>query len=133
MHARLLQAVLLLASKTLAASPADTVFYQVLELPPDCSQKDVRRNIQQSAFGIWHAACKLPFDARSKMASTHPTLCIPCIPYNVCASRPHAQIESSGSTEPRRACRVATASQRVTTRHREAVGAGLNGASVTAV
>ena len=72
MHAPLLRAVLLLAAETLAASPADASFYRVLELPPDCSQKDVRRNVQQSTCGMRHAACKLrSFDARSRTASTH--------------------------------------------------------------
>ncbi len=59
MHAHLLWAILLLASETLAASPADASFYRILELPPDCSQKDVRRNVQQSTCGMRLAACKL--------------------------------------------------------------------------
>jgi hypothetical protein len=70
MHARLLWAVLLLALAALAASPADASLYQVLELPPDCSQKDVRRNMQQSACGMQHEPPR-SFYTRRRTASTH--------------------------------------------------------------
>ncbi len=53
---RHLWAVLLVAAETLAAGPADASFYQVLELPPDCSQKDVRHNMQQSTCRMRHAS-----------------------------------------------------------------------------
>jgi hypothetical protein len=130
MHARLLRAVLLLAAETLAASPADASFYQVPELPPDCSKTDVRRNMQQSAFGMRHVRTRL---TRAGGLPALTRLCVSRVSPTTFARpgpmrRSEAAAARSNAVHP-----VATASQRVTTRHRGAVGAGLNGVSVTAV
>jgi hypothetical protein len=118
---RHLWAVLLVASAALAAGPADASFYQVLELPPDCSQKDVRHNMQQSTCRMRHASSARLTRVRGLPARTHPTatMCIPRGRYNICASRPHADRKQRqhGSTP----CMLL---KLVTTLHRLAVGSG---------